>query len=45
VECRKDAALVDEIPAADKDVDAVIRAQEHLVEVVAHLRQVGCVKG
>jgi tRNA-splicing ligase RtcB len=45
VECRKDAGVVDEIPAAYKDIDAVIRAQEDLVEVVAHLRQVVCVKG
>jgi tRNA-splicing ligase RtcB len=45
VECRKDAGVVDEIPAAYKDIDAVIRAQTDLVEVVAHLRQVVCVKG
>jgi tRNA-splicing ligase RtcB len=45
VECRKDAGVVDEIPAAYKDIDAVIRAQADLVEVVAHLRQVVCVKG
>ena len=45
VECRKDAGVVDEIPAAYKDIDEVIRAQTDLVEVVAHLRQVVCVKG
>jgi tRNA-splicing ligase RtcB len=45
VECRKDAGVVDEIPAAYKDIDAVIRAQEDLVEVIAHLRRVVCVKG
>ncbi len=45
VECRKDAGVVDEIPAAYKDLDEVIRAQSDLVEVVAHLRQVVCVKG
>jgi tRNA-splicing ligase RtcB len=45
VECRKDAGVVDEIPAAYKDVRAVIAAQSDLVEVVAQLRQVVCVKG
>ncbi|NDK91832.1 RtcB family protein [Gordonia desulfuricans] len=45
VESRKDAGVVDEIPAAYKDIDAVIAAQTDLVEVVAHLRQVVCVKG
>ncbi|GAB3475354.1 RtcB family protein [Nocardiopsis coralliicola] len=45
VECRKDAGVVDEIPGAYKDVREVISAQSDLVEVVAHLRQVVCVKG
>lgn len=45
VECRKDAGVVDEIPSAYKDIDEVIRAQTDLVEVVAHLKQVVCVKG
>lgn len=45
VECRKDAGVVDEIPAAYKDVDDVIAAQRDLVEVVAKIRQVVCVKG
>lgn len=45
VECRKDAGVVDEIPAAYKDIDEVIRDQEDLVEVVAKLKQVVCVKG
>jgi len=45
VECRKDSGVVDEIPAAYKDVRAVIAAQSDLVEVVARLRQVVCVKG
>jgi len=44
-ECRKDSGVVDEIPAAYKDIDTVIRAQTDLVEVVAHLKQVVCVKG
>lgn len=45
VECRKDGGVLDEIPAAYKDIDEVIRAQSDLVEVVAHLGQVLCVKG
>ncbi|MEV5648498.1 RtcB family protein [Nocardia sp. NPDC052254] len=45
VESRKDAGVIDEIPAAYKDIDAVISAQRDLVDVVATLRQVLCVKG
>ncbi len=45
VECRKDAAVVDEIPMAYKSIDAVMKAQEDLVEIVHTLRQVVCVKG
>ncbi|WP_425602290.1 RtcB family protein [Luteimonas aquatica] len=45
VECRKDAAVVDESPAAYKSIDAVMAAQSDLVEVVHTLRQVLCVKG
>ena len=45
VESRKDAGVIDEIPAAYKDIDAVIAAQSDLVDVVATLRQVLCVKG
>jgi tRNA-splicing ligase RtcB len=45
VECRKDRGVLDEIPAAYKDIDAVIAAQDDLVEVVAELRAVLCVKG
>ena len=45
VECRKDAGVVDEIPGAYKDIDAVMANQEDLVEVVHTLRQVVCVKG
>ncbi|ATP52861.1 RNA-splicing ligase RtcB [Pseudomonas putida] len=45
VECRKDKAVIDEIPMAYKDIDAVMRAQRDLVEVVHTLRQVVCVKG
>ncbi|EPY30652.1 tRNA-splicing ligase RtcB [Strigomonas culicis] len=45
VECRKDAGVLDETPAAYKDIDAVMHAQEELVEVVAVLNQILCVKG
>jgi tRNA-splicing ligase RtcB len=45
VECRKDEDVIDEIPMAYKDIDAVMKAQADLVEVVATLRQVVCVKG
>lgn len=45
VECRKDAAVIDEIPMAYKDIDRVMAAQRDLVEVVHTLRQVVCVKG
>jgi tRNA-splicing ligase RtcB len=45
VECRKDADVIDEIPMAYKDIDAVMAAQADLVEVVHTLRQVVCVKG
>ncbi len=45
VECRKDKDVIDETPAAYKDIEAVMKAQEDLVEVVYALRQVVCVKG
>lgn len=45
VECRKDAEVIDEIPMAYKDIDAVMRAQADLVEIVHTLKQVVCVKG
>ncbi|PRX43448.1 tRNA-splicing ligase RtcB [Prauserella shujinwangii] len=45
VECRKDGGVVDEIPGAYKDIESVIAEQTDLVEVVAHLKQVVCVKG
>ena len=45
VECRKDADVIDETPGAYKDIDAVMAAQDDLVEVVHTLRQVVCVKG
>lgn len=45
VECRKDGGVVDEIPGAYKDIEEVMRNQADLVEVVAELKQVVCVKG
>lgn len=45
VECRKDIDVIDEIPMAYKDIDAVMEAQKDLVEIVHQLRQVICVKG
>ncbi len=45
VECRKDKDVIDETPAAYKDIDAVMQAQRDLVEVVHTLKQVVCVKG
>ena len=45
VECRKDAGVIDESPAAYKDIDAVMAAQSDLVEIVHTLRQVVCIKG
>ncbi len=45
VECRKDGGVVDEIPAAYKDIDAVMALQRDLVEPIHTLKQVLCVKG
>lgn len=45
IECRKDADVIDETPAAYKDIDAVMAAQADLVDVVHTLHQVVCVKG
>ena len=45
VECRKDSGVIDEIPAAYKDIDKVMEHQSDLVEVVHTLKQVLCIKG
>jgi len=45
IECRKDGGVVDEIPAAYKDIDQVMAHQSDLVEVAHTLRQVVCIKG
>jgi tRNA-splicing ligase RtcB len=45
VECRKDSGVIDEIPSAYKDIDKVMQNQSDLVEIIAELKQVICVKG
>ncbi|MES1174809.1 MAG: RtcB family protein [Myxococcales bacterium] len=45
VECRKDRGVIDEAPKAYKDIERVMAQQADLVEVVAELKQVLCVKG
>jgi tRNA-splicing ligase RtcB (3'-phosphate/5'-hydroxy nucleic acid ligase) len=43
--CRKDAGVLDEIPAAYKPINQVMKHQSDLVEIVVELKQVLCVKG
>lgn len=45
VECRKDEGILDESPAAYKPLDAVMKAQADLVEIMHKLRPLVCVKG
>ncbi|NEQ35403.1 MAG: RtcB family protein [Okeania sp. SIO3I5] len=45
IECRKDGGVIDEIPSAYKSIEEVMKQQTDLVEVVATLKQVVCVKG
>ncbi|MFZ4728582.1 MAG: RtcB family protein [Pseudanabaena sp.] len=45
IECRKDTGIIDEIPAAYKPIEQVMHQQTDLVEVVATLRQIICIKG
>jgi tRNA-splicing ligase RtcB len=45
IECRKDGGVLDEIPSAYKPIDEVMNNQSDLVEIVATLKQVVCVKG
>lgn len=45
VECRKDEGVLDEIPGAYKDIDAVMAAQADLVSIEHTLKQVMCIKG
>lgn len=43
--CRKDQGVVNEIPAAYKDIDEVMANQRELTEILHTLKQVVCVKG
>ena len=45
IECRKDVGVIDETPAAYKDIDAVMAAQSDLVSIKHTLKQVVCIKG
>lgn len=45
ISCRTDRDVIDESPAAYKDIGAVMAAQEDLVEIVARLRQIINIKG
>ena len=45
IECRKDQNVIDETPGAYKNIDAVMKAQSDLVDILHTLRQVICVKG
>jgi tRNA-splicing ligase RtcB len=45
IECRKDHGVLDEIPGAYKSIEAVMKNQKDLVQVVAEIKQVVCVKG
>ena len=45
VECRKDPGVIDETPKAYKNIDSVMKQQQDLVEIVAELKQIVCVKG
>lgn len=45
VECRKDRGVLDEAPRAYKDLDRVMDFQRDLVEIVAKLDTLLCIKG
>ena len=45
VECHKGKSVLDEIPAAYKDIDVVMEHQTDLVDISYTLKQVVCVKG
>lgn len=45
IESRRDSGILDELPGAYKDIHGVIEAQKDLVEPVAHLQTILCVKG
>lgn len=43
--CRKDKDVIDETPAANKDIDQVMANQADLTEILHTLKQVVCDKG
>ena len=45
IECKKDSSVIDEIPKAYKPIEKVMAAQSDLIEIVAELRQIICIKG
>jgi tRNA-splicing ligase RtcB len=45
VECNNSSSTIDESPRSYKDIDAVMKAQDDLVEIVHELKQVLCIKG
>ncbi len=45
VECRKDDAVLDEIPGSYKDIDVVMENQKSLISIVHTLKAVLCCKG
>ncbi len=45
VECRRDSGVVDEIPGAYKSIEKVMSQQTDLVQIIAELKQIVCVKG
>lgn len=45
IECRKDSAVIDEIPGAYKNIDQVMANQTALIEIVHTLKQILCIKG
>jgi tRNA-splicing ligase RtcB len=45
IECRKDLGIIDEIPSAYKNIDEVMNNQNDLVEILAELKQILCIKG
>lgn len=45
IESRRDSGILDELPGAYKDVHKIVADQSNLVEAVAHLQTILCVKG
>lgn len=45
VECRKDDAVLDEIPSSYKDIDVVMENQKSLIQIMHTLKAVLCCKG